>query len=179
MIIGITGLIGAGKTSVVELLKEKGFEHLSVRDYINQELEKRNLEKNRDNMRVIANELRKKHGSSYIVEQLYQKSKGKVIIESIRTLGEVKALKNKKDFILLGITADPKTRYERIHKRKSSTDNVSFEEFKRQESLENNTSEDEQNLKICLKNADYTIENNGTYQELENKIKNLIAELDL
>ena len=34
MIIGITGTLGAGKGTVVDFLKEKGFRHFSVRDYL-------------------------------------------------------------------------------------------------------------------------------------------------
>ncbi len=177
MIIGITGLIGAGKTTVVDFLKQKGFEYQSVRGFINQELDKRKLEKNRDNMREVANELRKKHGASYIVEELYKKSKGNVIIESIRTIGEVKALKNKKNFVLLGVTADPRIRYERIFKRKSSSDNVSFQKFLEQEAQENNESEDEQNLKACLEQADYILENNGSEDELKQKTEDLINKI--
>ena len=34
IIIGITGTIGAGKGTIVELLIKKGFKHYSVRDFL-------------------------------------------------------------------------------------------------------------------------------------------------
>jgi dephospho-CoA kinase len=43
MIIGITGTLGAGKGKIVEFLKEKGFEHYSVREYLTQEIKKKRI----------------------------------------------------------------------------------------------------------------------------------------
>ncbi len=59
MIIGITGTSGAGKGTVVDYLLKKGFKHYSVRDFLTEEILKRGLEPNRDNMIFVANELRK------------------------------------------------------------------------------------------------------------------------
>ena len=56
-IVGITGTLGAGKGTIVEYLKTKGYIHLSVREYLISELQKRNLEINRDNLRELANNL--------------------------------------------------------------------------------------------------------------------------
>ncbi|MDR0282177.1 MAG: AAA family ATPase [Candidatus Peribacteria bacterium] len=71
-IIGITGTIGAGKGTVVDyLVKEKGYDHFSVRAYLTEEIKRRNLPVNRDNMREIANELRAENGPAYVVKQLF------------------------------------------------------------------------------------------------------------
>ena len=44
MIIGITGTLGAGKGTIASyLVKEKGFKHFSVREFLNKELQKRKL----------------------------------------------------------------------------------------------------------------------------------------
>lgn len=40
IIIGITGTLGAGKGTVVEYLKTKGFKHFSVREFLTQEIKK-------------------------------------------------------------------------------------------------------------------------------------------
>jgi len=61
MIIGITGTLGAGKGTIASyLVKEKGFKHFSVREFLNKELQKRKLRLNRDNLVLVGNELRKK-----------------------------------------------------------------------------------------------------------------------
>ncbi|MBR5146904.1 MAG: AAA family ATPase, partial [Bacteroidales bacterium] len=44
-IIGITGTIGAGKGTIVDyLVKEKGYVHYSVREFLAEEVKKRGLE---------------------------------------------------------------------------------------------------------------------------------------
>ena len=121
IVIGLTGTLGAGKDTVVNyLIKNEDFQHLSVRKFLIKELQKRNLPINRDTMRQLANELREKYGNAYIVEKLYSealKSNKNTIIESIRSVGEVEALKRKDNFFLIAIDADPKIRYSRIRQR--------------------------------------------------------------
>ena len=64
IIIGITGTLGAGKGTIVDFLtKNKRFEHFSARALIVEEIEKRGLENNRNNMVVVDNDLRNKNGS--------------------------------------------------------------------------------------------------------------------
>jgi dCMP deaminase len=174
IIIGLTGTLASGKGSICTFLKEKGFAHLSVRDFLIEEIEKRNLLINRDSMVLVANQLREMNGSNYIVEKLYEKAKEinkNCIIESIRNPGEVKALKEKPNFYLIAIDADPKLRYERAFTRKSETDNQTFEEFIIDEKREmESTDPNKQNLSYCISKANYLIENNGSLEELYKKI---------
>ncbi|MDB4303473.1 AAA family ATPase [Desulfosarcina sp.] len=177
MIIGITGTLGAGKGTIVEYLKEKGFIHQSARAFVTEEIVRRNIDINRDNMVMIANEMRKKYGPNYIAEQLYERGikKGKdIIIESIRTVAEAEALKKKGDFLLLAVDADPKLRYERVSKRGTETDNISFEKFFEDEKKEM-TSDDptKQNLSACIKIADRVINNDSTIEELHKKVESV------
>ena len=61
-IIGITGTIGAGKGTIVDyLVKEKGYVHYSVREFLAEEVKKRGLEVNRDTLTEVGNDLRAKH----------------------------------------------------------------------------------------------------------------------
>jgi dephospho-CoA kinase len=132
LIVGITGTNGAGKGTVVEILKKKGFDYLSVGGYLLEEVKKSGWIDNRESQIRMANELRTKFGSGYIMEQLYNEavSMGEnVIIESIRNEGEIATLKAKGRFFLLAVNADRALRYKRIVKRGGSKYNVSFEEF--------------------------------------------------
>ena len=157
-IIGITGTIGAGKGTIVDyLVKEKGYVHYSVRAFLAEEVQRRGLEVNRDTLTEVGNDLRAKHSPSYIATQLYERAfaTGKnAVIESIRALGEVNALRSKGNFYLFAVDADQKTRYQRITERKSETDSVSFETFVANEEREM-TSDDpnKQNLAACIKEA--------------------------
>jgi dephospho-CoA kinase len=180
IIIGITGTIGAGKGTLVEyLVQKKNFVHYSVRGFLIAEITKRNLPVNRDAMVSVANELREKNSPSYIIDCLFEQAKqsGKnAVIESIRSVGEVESLRKQKGFLLLAVDADPKIRYERIVKRKSETDHVSYEEFIANEQREMTSSDpNKQNLSRCISMADHTLCNNFSINELYNELEEIIS----
>jgi len=182
IVIGLTGTIGAGKDTVVDyLIKNENFEHFSVRKFLIKELKIRKIPVNRDTMRQLANELREKNGASYIVEKLYSeaiKTKKNAIIESIRTVGEVEALKKNDNFFLIAIDADPKIRYERIRQRGSETDDIDYATFIAQENEEmKNEDPNKQNISKCIELADYYIENNGTFQQLYDQVDAIMKEI--
>jgi dephospho-CoA kinase len=177
LIVGITGLIGAGKGTVVEYLVEKGkFKHFSASGFITEEIVRRNLPVDRDSMILVGNDLRQKFGAGYVVEELLKRAEGekRAVIESIRTLGEVEKIR-KNNGILLAVDADQKIRYERNIKRNSNKDKVSFEKFMEQEKRElDSTDPNKQNLQACVRVADYVIENNRTIEELNQKVKEIL-----
>ena len=182
MIIGITGTNGAGKGTIVKVLIEKGFKHYSVRDYLIEEIELRGMEVDRNSMIFVANDLREKNSPSYIIEELYRRAErdeGDVVIESIRNVGEVKALKEKNDFVFFAVDADPETRYSRIIERGEIGDNVSFEEFLRQEKKEmSNPDSSKQNLSKCIEMANHLFKNDWTLDELKVQVLSSLEKLN-
>lgn len=181
--IGITGTLGAGKGTIVDYLIEKrGFVHFSARAFLIEEIKRRNLPVDRDSMTLVGNDLRAQHGPSYIVEQLYERAQASgcnCIIESVRTPGEVDALRNKSNFYLFAVDADPKVRYERIVLRGSETDHVSFETFIANEQREmSSTDPNKQNLGVCIQQADYRFDNGGTLQQLHQQIEEVLHKIE-
>ena len=181
-IIGITGTLGAGKGTIVDyLIKKHSFQHFSVRGYLSQLVKAKGQEVNRDTLVATANELRALHSPSFIAEELYREAKASnkdCIIESIRTVGEVTALKAKGNFYLLAIDADQKLRYERIVERASETDKVSFETFVANENREmSSTDANKQNISACVKLADFKFINNGSFEELYEKIDEVLKKI--
>lgn len=182
IIIGITGTLGAGKGTVVEyLVQEKGFRHYSAREFISKEVERRGLPVNRDTQAEVANDLRAKHGPGLIAERLYeqaQKSGQNSIIESIRTPGEVAALRKHKNFYLFAVDASPPKRYERISRRRSETDHVSYERFSSDEAREFRSDDpNKQNLSRCIGLADYVFNNDRTIEDLQKQISVVLKEI--
>jgi dCMP deaminase len=174
MIIGITGTLGAGKGTIVEYLLGRGFKHYSVRAFLTEEIMKRGLEVNRENMVSVGNDLRAKFGPSHIVEELHRQAVvdgGNSVIESIRCPGEVEALRKKARFVLFAVDADLEARYSRVVGRASVTDKLSFEEFVAAEQREMESNDPyKQNLRKCIGMADHRFKNDWTIDELHGKV---------
>ena len=102
------------------------------------------------------------------------------IIESIRAVGEVESLKSKGQFYLFAIDADPKIRYERAVLRASETDSVSYIEFISNEQREmQNQDPSKQNVAKCIHLADFVFTNNGTLEELDKQIEEVLTKLQI
>jgi len=176
--IGITGTISAGKGAVVDYLKKKGFVHYSVRSFLTEEIKRRGLELNRDNTTIVANDLRTKYSSGYIIETIFNQAQvvGKnCIIESVRALGEINFLKSQPNFSLLAVDAEPKIRYNRAVSRGSEL--VTFEKFISDEQREISDDPTKGNLLGCIKRADFVIMNNGTLGQLHSDIDAILPEI--
>mgnify|MGYP000722368749 CR=1 FL=1 len=185
MVIGITGTIGSGKDTLMELLKEEyNFKHFSVRNYLINKLEEDGEEVNRLTMSILANRLREENHPAYIAEVLFEKAQkegGNTVIESIRTPGEVEFLKDHSEFVLFAVDADPNLRYERVQKRKSVTDRIDFNTFMSDEQKEMQNEEPHmQNLATCIRISDYKFRNNVSVDMFYKKVrKTLKTKLNL
>jgi dephospho-CoA kinase len=184
IIIGITGTLGAGKGTIVDyLVQEKGFVHFSVRGFITEEINRQGLPVNRDNMVFVANKLRADNSPSWIIDQLYEQALltgKKCIIESIRTPGEVESLREKGNFLLFAVDADPMLRYDRIVMRNSETDRISFVTFVENEEREMQSNDpNKQNIGKCIGQADYIFYNNSTVAELYRQVEEELSKLNL
>lgn len=177
MIIGITGTLGAGKGTVVEYLKTKGFMHFSARDVFNEEIARRGLPPGRDSMVLVANEMRAKNGPGFFAQRAvaFAEETGKnIVAESIRSLGEAEYIQSHGG-TLWAVDADIEKRYERITKRMSETDKVTFEKFKADEDLEmHNTDPAKQNIAGVMKMADAVLTNNSSQEELFTQVESAL-----
>lgn len=183
IVIGITGTIGAGKGTVVSYLTERyAFAHYSVRVFLEREINRRGLSPTRDSMVAVSNELREKYHPGYIIECLYNEARRAgvpAVIESIRTTGEIDVLARSSDtvFHLLAVDASQKLRYERIVRRKLSTDNISFDTFISDEAREmQSTDPNKQNLSGCMMRAEIVLHNDGTKEALYAQVDDALVQ---
>lgn len=182
LVIWITGTLWAGKGTIVQHLVERyNFQHLSVRPFLIEEIEKRKLPINRDSMTMVANDIRKKFWPESIIESLYEKAKStwkNTVIESVRAVWEVVSLRNKGFFYLFAVDADSKKRYDRIIARWSESDKFSFSEFMMNEAREMSSNDpNNQNISRCMEMADYVFLNDGSESDLKNQIDNVMDDL--
>ena len=180
MIIGITGTNGAGKGTVVDYLKQKGFKHYSASGFIAEEVKKRGLPINRDTLNEVGTDLRRTHHPTYIMQTLYDRARvdgGNAIIESVRGVAGAQMLKEE-GAVLLAVDADRQVRYERVVKRGSEKDHVSFERFCEQEDRELEQNEEfAMNINGVMRIVDYTLKNNGTLEELHAQIDDVLKQI--
>ena len=178
-IIGLTGTLGSGKGTVANYLKKKGFVYASCSDYLRKILAKQGMEETIANLKELGDSLREKHGFGHITEQLLKEEiKGLTVVDSLRHPGEIEVLKQVPQFILIAVDAPLKARYERITQRKRSSDNISFEEFSRQEKLQLEGGVGGQiQLKESIEMADYLIVNEGSVEDLKYKVDNIVKQI--
>ena len=175
MIIGITGTLGAGKGTVVERLVQRyGFNHYSVRDFLNEELSRCGQVSNRDTLLALANELRATHGPGYISRTVMGdalQDTADAVIDSVRSLAEAQYLKDH-GAKLWAVDADISVRYARIQDRASKTDHVSFEKFSADEAREYaGTDRTKPNLSGVIALADVLLYNDASREDLFSRIE--------
>lgn len=179
MIIGITGLSASGKDTVADYLKQKDFAYFSLSDIVREYCRSKELETTRENLINAANFLRQSYGHNYLAIQVLEKIKDQkltnAVVVSIRHPEEVKALKADPTFLLISIVAPIKMRFARTQKRQGRPeDRDNFAEFKAHEDQERTGSGSGQQLNAVMAMADCEIENSGTVEELEEKVRKLI-----
>jgi dephospho-CoA kinase len=122
LIICLTGMPGAGKSSVASFLKQKGFEVVTMGDVVREEAKRQGLEPTDINLGKMMLKLRQDLGPGavgYIVLQKLTRDGGSsnVVIDGIRSIAEVEVLKKVGHVRLLAIHASQDTRFKHLKER--------------------------------------------------------------
>jgi dephospho-CoA kinase len=123
LMICITGMPGAGKSTVATLLRNYGFSVITMGDAVREEAKLHNLEMTDANLGNLMLELRKDLGPAavayLILKKIHRDSnfKGGIVIDGLRCIDEVKVLKTVGCVKLLAIHASAETRYNHIKQR--------------------------------------------------------------
>jgi dephospho-CoA kinase len=123
LMICITGMPGAGKSTVATLLRNYGFSVITMGDAVREEAKLHNLEMTDANLGNLMLELRKDLGPAavayLILKKIHRDSnfKGYIVIDGLRCIDEVKVLKTVGCVKLLAIHASAETRYNHIKQR--------------------------------------------------------------
>ncbi|HJM14280.1 MAG TPA: AAA family ATPase [Candidatus Nitrosopelagicus sp.] len=168
LVVCLTGMPGAGKSTIVSKLKEENYETFSLGDGVRAEAKRQNLEPTGENLGKLMLELRQKNGPGAIAELIkesIQKSNHEIIIiDGIRSIHEINVLKETGNLKLLAVEASSETRFNFLTQRKRSDDPLTKEKFEERDNREISVG-----LQEIIKLADETIENNNvTIDELVN-----------
>jgi dephospho-CoA kinase len=184
-VIGLTGTMGSGKEVVKDfLIKKFNCYYVTLSDVIRGEIEKKKGNLTRQTQQDMGNEMRKKYGPhilAMLAIEYLSKSKEMAVIDGIRNPGEIEYLRKKfgPDFKLIAIDASPEVRFERILKRGQASDPKTWEEFAALDERDKGKDEPEygQQVKRCMEQANFTVMNDGTLEEFENKINEIVKNL--
>ena len=170
---------GSGKSEAVKFLESKEYYKVYFGGATLEEIKKRGLEVNEENEKKVREELRQKFGMGAYAQVNLEKiekgiSTGNVVIDGLYSWSEYKVLKEKfgENLNLIAIVAPKKLRQARLADRpvrpltKAEVESRDFNEI---ENLEKGGP-------IAI--ADYTIVNNGTLEELHQKIDEILSDIE-
>jgi dephospho-CoA kinase len=134
LVIGLTGMPGAGKTVFVDAAITVGYVKVSMGDVIREETLNRGLELNPQNVGKVMLDLRKAGGDNIIAEKCVPKIEAhvssKIVIDGLRSLNEVGVFKaNFAGFKLVAVHAPSDVRFARLSQRGRSDDPKHFDTF--------------------------------------------------
>jgi len=187
IVVGLTGTMGSGKETVMEALTHKFNCYIvTLSSIIRAELEKKKKAFDRKTLQDMGNELRQKYGSGILAKlavDYLPRDKEMIVINGIRNIGEIDYLKKTfgNKFVLIAVNASQEIRWQRVQSRIRSTDPKTWEEFVILDERDRGIREPlyGQQIDRCAEGADFVISNNGSVEELQNKINGVIEKLSV
>ncbi|MBR5027474.1 AAA family ATPase [Candidatus Saccharibacteria bacterium] len=182
-IIAVVGMSGSGKSVVVDHLTDKGCPRVYFGGMIYKEMEKRGIVRTEDgeSEKQFREMIRETEGKDWVVRQAIAEAKDliaagqkRIVLDGVYTWTEYKILKKEfpKYLTFLAVVVDKKLRYDRVAKRPGrSFDTAAIRERDRSE-IENL----EKGGPIVA--ADYYVLNNGTIEDLKNRVDEILTEID-
>ncbi|MDA1338216.1 MAG: AAA family ATPase [bacterium] len=186
MIIGLTGLPASGKATVAAYLVNKyNFKQLVFSDIIKSELAKDNIvSPDREDYKIKARDLRQLHGDGalalLLIKQILQtdpKIENNYVLDGVRTMGEVIEIQ-KVGGKVWAITAPVEKRLAWMNNRNRDIDTkFSLQDLQKLDEKELHSgekTEGDHTLAQTIKNADVTLVNDKTVEELQIKTEELL-----
>ncbi len=183
IVIGLYGMMCSGKDTVADYLAEKGYKKVSISEEVLRPILKTmKIKPDRVNYIKLGKSLKnfREDALAFLTHSLMNKGDGlKYVIPNIMTFREALYFKEQKDikFILIKINAGQMTRYERNLKRANEKDVTDLIKFKNLD-VRNLTGT---GLKELMHAGldDAIIDNDGTIEELRNKVDEIIRRVEM
>ena len=140
LIVCLTGMPGAGKSTIADGLKPKGYDVINMGNAVREEARKKNIEPTRTNLGKLMLDLRAKNGTGAVAElikpQIESSNADVILIDGIRSNDEINVLRKFGDVKLLAIHASTDTRFDFLQKRGRSDDPQTKEHFEERDNRE-------------------------------------------
>ncbi len=185
MIIGLTGPMASGKSTIVNALKKRGFKHTTLSSIVRDECRKAGLEEVRDNLMTTGQKLREVFGAGVLgkkaLEKIQQEGGDHWIVDGIRNPAEAMELRKHPHFVLIANTAPEDLIVSRILSRKRADDTL--DEASILQKLHREMGEGEplegQQVAKCIDMADFEFENVMEMDEVEEAFMALYDEIKM
>lgn len=172
---------GSGKSVAVDYLTDRGVPKVYFGGMIYKEMQKRGIEYSPDNEREFREKIRAEEGKDWVVRQAIAETKDlinagqkRIVLDGVYSWTEYKLLKHEfpGDLTFIAIVAPKSLRYDRVAKRPERP-------FDGQKIRERDISEIE-NLEKGgpIAAADYYILNDGSVEDLQSNLKDILKDID-
>ena len=182
-ILAIVGMSGSGKSVVVDHLTNLGLPKIYFGGVIYKEMEKRGIERTADgeSEKHFREMIRETEGKDWVVRQVIESTKNliaagqkRIVLDGLYTWTEYKILK--KEFpgqmTVLAVVVDKSIRHKRVAKRPERPFNAEEIQERDRSEIENL----EKGGPIAM--ADYYLLNNGSVEELEKDVDEVLKKID-
>ena len=175
LVICLTGMPGAGKSTVARFLEENGFYPIAMGDVIREKAIENNLPLDDHNLGELMKNFRKTHGNEIIAKLTVKKitdlkNTDFIVVDGIRSYDEFIVLKTIGHVKLLAIHASSDIRYNHIKQRDRSDTPTNHENF-----LQRDEREMSVGISKAIALADESISNNNiTVNELREQVEWII-----
>ncbi len=181
IILGFVGELASGKGTACRYLHKKyGAPSYRFSNILRDLLKRLSLDITRENQQHMSQILRETFGQDTLARVIAADVTGDpselITVDGVRRLPDLSYLKKIPGFFLVSIIADPLTRYQRLIKRGENSDDTTktFEQFQR-----DSQAEAELQIQEAAQTAQWTIDNNGTLDELHQQLEHILQSVKL
>jgi len=174
--VGLTGTMGSGKGEIAALLAKRGYEYISLSDIVREEATRCGLDHTRENLQETGNRLRGERGAGVlgacVREAVLKRPETRWVIDGIRNPAEALELREIDGFRMVGVGAAPEIVVGRLIARGREGQRITREEILLRLEREQGRGEpaDGQQVRKCIEQADYFFLNEGTLDEMGDKL---------
>jgi dephospho-CoA kinase len=180
LILGLVGQAGCGKGTVAKYFKTQyGATTFSFSTSMRDVLRRLHLEESRDHLVKVSEMLRQGFGedlfSRVIAADAREATTDLVVIEGIRRPMDIATLSHLPNFVLVAIDVDIETRFARMKARgqNAGEKDMTWEQFLSEEQRSTEIS-----IPGVMKEAKYTLKNNGSVDDLAKEAEQLLQTLN-
>jgi len=178
LVLGVTGMPGSGKSVVVKVAMESGYDVVVMGDVVRREAEMKSLKASPENIGKTMLELRDKEGKSVIARRCLPRiesaERQKVVVDGIRSLDEIEEFKKHfAKFSLIAVCSSPETRFQRLYRRRRSDDAEGWDVFHERDLRELSVG-----VGDALAMAEYTVVNDEALDVVRNRVRRVLSRVE-